>query len=416
MARALAATPTKARQSPRETVADMKTTTKTSPAAALPAAPPYGSKTIAELLPSAAAALGVPGFENPLGLPRANRIAVVMVDGLGKALLKARGGHAPFLRKLMENSQTLSASFPSTTAASLTSLGTGLPPGQHGVVGYDAVDPERRRVVNQLGGWPKDLDPLAWQPHATVFERVAADGVHTATVSLSQFKSSALTQAALRGPEFVPAESPHARVRETCETLAANRRALIYCYFNELDKAGHRFGKDSAQWGHALEELDSVMRTLAARVPAGTLLLLTADHGMVDVPESWRIDYSQYPELVDGVELTAGEPRAVQLHFHPETSVLKREEVAQAWRGRFGSKAWIVTRQEAIDHGLFGEVADTVRARIGDLLILAAEDVAFLDGRRVNPAAFSMVGQHGSLTRAECEVPLLTLARAASKK
>ena len=145
----------------------MATNSKNIPSTALPAAPPYGRKTIAELLPSAAAALGVPGFDNPLSLPAANRICVVMVDGLGKALLRARGGHAPFLRKLMENSQTLMAAFPSTTAASLASFGTGLPPGQHGLVGYDAVDPARRRVVNQLGGWPKDLDPVAWQPHAT---------------------------------------------------------------------------------------------------------------------------------------------------------------------------------------------------------------------------------------------------------
>nr|WP_254456260.1 nucleotide pyrophosphatase/phosphodiesterase family protein [Paeniglutamicibacter quisquiliarum] len=382
----------------------------------MPAAPPYGSRTIAELLPSAAAALGVEGFENALGLPAANRIAVVMVDGLGKALLKARGGHAPFLRKLMENSQTLLASFPSTTAASLTSMGTGLPPGQHGVVGYDVVDPVRRRVVNQLGGWPRDLDPVSWQPHPTVFERAEAAGVHTATVSLSQFKDSALTKAALRGPVFTAAESPHARVRATCEILAANPRSLVYCYFNELDKAGHRYGKDSAQWGNALEDLDSVMRTLAARVPAGTLLLLTADHGMVDVDEQWRIDYSEFPELVDGVELTAGEPRGVQLHFASQTPPAQREAVAEAWRERFGAKAWVLGRDEAIDLGLFGPVDDAVRERIGDLLILAAEEIAFLDGRRVKPAAFTMIGQHGSLTRAECEVPLLTLARPGSRK
>lgn len=394
----------------------MATSTRKTPATALPAAPPYGSRTIAELLPSAAAALGVEGYENVLGLPMANRICVVMVDGLGKALLKARGGHAPFLRKLMENSQTLHASFPSTTAASLTSMGTGLPPGQHGVVGYDAVDPERRRVVNQLGGWPKDLDPLSWQPHRTVFEQVAAAGVHTATVSLSQFKDSALTKAALRGPEFTAAESPHARVRATCEILAANPRSLVYCYFNELDKAGHRHGKASAQWGVALEDLDSVMRTLAARVPAGTLLLLTADHGMVDVEEKWRIDYSEFPELVDGVELTSGEPRGAQLHFHAQTPPAQREAVAEAWRERFGSKAWVLGRDEAIGLGLFGPVDDRVRERIGDLLILSAEDIAFLDGRRVKPAAFTMIGQHGSLTRAECEVPLLTLARPAAGK
>ena len=394
----------------------MATGTRLTPASELPAPPPYGTRTMAELLPSAAAALGVQGYANTLGLPAASRVCVVMVDGLGKALLKARGGHAPFLRRLTENSQTLHAPFPSTTATSLTSLGTGLEPGVHGIVGYDVVDPVRRRVVNQLSGWPADLDPVSWQPHETVFERAAAQGVHTATVSMSQFQDSALTRAALRGTEFTAANGPHARVRAATEILAANPRTLLYCYWNELDKAGHRYGKDSLEWGHALEEVDSLMRTLAARVPAGTLLLLTGDHGMVDVPEKWRIDYSQDPELVDGVELTAGEPRAVQLHFAASTSDTRRAAVADAWRAAYGSKAWVLTRDQAIGHGLFGRVEDSVRERIGDLLVLAAEDVAFLDGRRVNPAAFTMVGQHGSMTRAEREVPLLTLAAPTAKK
>lgn len=394
----------------------MATSSRNTPDSELPAAPPYGSRTIAELLPSAAAALGVEGFHNALGLPAASRVCVVMVDGLGKALLKSRGGHAPFLRKLMENSQTLQAPFPSTTATSLTSLGTGLAPGQHGIVGYDVVDPQQRRVVNQLSGWPADLDPVAWQPHQTVFERVAAQGVHAATVSMAQFKDSALTRAALRGTEFTTANGAHARVRAAAEILAANPRALLYCYWNELDKAGHRYGKDSLEWGHALEEVDSMMRTLASRVPAGTLLLVTADHGMVDVPEKWRIDYSEYPELVADVELTAGEPRAVQLHFAAAAGPAQRAAVADAWRARFGAKAWVLTREQGIEHGLFGEVAASVRERIGDLLILAAEDVAFFDGRRVNPSAFEMVGQHGSMTRGERDIPLLTLVAPKTKK
>lgn len=394
----------------------MSTSQRITPAQELPAAPPYGVSTIAELLPSAAAVLDVPGYENTLGLPVASRICVVMIDGLGKSLLKSRGGHAPFLRKALENSLTLQAPFPSTTAASLASLGTGLPPGTHGIVGYDAVDPIKRRTVNQLGGWPKDLDPLAWQPHKTVFERATESGVHTATVSMSQFKDSSLTKAALRGTSFIEANTTHARIRATTEVLEANPRSLVYCYFNELDKAGHRYGKDSLEWGHALEEIDSLIRTLAARVPNGTLLLLTGDHGMVDVPEKWRIDYSQYPELINGVELTAGEPRAVQLHFEAATDDVQRVAVADAWRENFGTKAWVLTRTEAIERGLFGEVSEQVSERIGDLLILAAEDVAFLDGRRVNPAAFTMIGQHGSMTRAEREIPLLTLVAPKSKK
>lgn len=373
----------------------------------LPAAPDYGTNTLAELLPSAAAALGVPGLANALNLEPTRRVNVVMVDGLGWNQLKSNIAHAPFLRRLFDRAQRLTTGFPSTTATSLSSLGTGLPPGAHGMVGYDVVDPDRRRVVNQLGGWPSDLDPEAWQPHPTVFEAIAQHGVHVATVSLGAFANSALTAAALRGPDFVSATSLAARARATGEVFQANRHALVYTYFNELDKAGHKHGVDSDAWRETLEELDYTIKTMVSRLPEQTTVLITGDHGMVDVPESQRIDYSAEPELIEGVELTSGEPRGVQLTFASSTSDAVRERVRDAWKRRYGAKAWVLTRREAIEHGLFGPVRPGVQDRIGDLMILAAEPVAFYDARRVSPMAFNMIGQHGSLTSAERLVPLL---------
>ncbi|MET1034092.1 MAG: nucleotide pyrophosphatase/phosphodiesterase family protein [Arthrobacter sp.] len=387
----------------------MSKTTGATPPEPLPRAPRYGAASLGEVLPSAAAALGVPGYANTLGLPAARRVCVVMADGLGKSLLAARGGHAPFLRQKLAGARTLDAAFPTTTAASLATLGTGLPPGRHGIVGYDVADPEGRRTVNMLGGWPADLDPRRWQPHPTVLQD-AAGHVHVATVSLPQFADSSLTAAALSGGEFAPARTAQARVRAASEILARHPRVLMYCYWNELDKAGHRFGCGSREWGEQLEELDAAMRTLAGRLPAGTLLLLTADHGMVDVPPSQRIDYSLDPGLVEDVELTAGDPRAVQLHLAPGADDAARERLAARWRAAHGKRAWVLTRREAIDHGLFGDVDAAVEPRIGDVLVMPTQPMAFFDGRRAPAAAFDMVGQHGSLTRAEREVPLLTLA------
>lgn len=360
-------------------------------------------------MPSAAAALGVPGYTNVLGLPKARRVCVVMADGLGKSLLKARSGHAPFLRSAMANSRTLDAAFPTTTAASLSSLGTGLVPGRHGIVGYDVVDPAVPRVVNMLGAWPADLDPAEWQPYPTVLADVA-EHLYVATASLPRFKDSALTRASLSGGEFLPAGTPQARVRAAVEALGSHDRALVYCYWNELDKAGHRFGSDSTQWVSELEELDANMHTLARRVPSGTLVLLVADHGMVDVRREARIDYSQYPELLEGIALTAGEPRAVQLHFAPDATAETRSAVILRWKEAFGAKAWVITRDEAIDRGYFGAVDERVRARIGDVLVLANGEIALYDGRRSSAQAMEMVGQHGSMTRSEREVPLLVLA------
>ncbi|WP_026819602.1 alkaline phosphatase family protein [Arthrobacter castelli] len=380
-----------------------------SPAQPLPAAPAYGRNSVTEVLTSAAAAMGISGFTNQLSYRPADRICVVLVDGLGSALLKAAGGHAPFLRRAADSAPTLSSAFPSTTATSLASLGTGQVPGAHGMVGYDVLDPEQDKVVNMLGGWDRRVDPLTWQPHRTVFEQVESE-VPVATVSLPKFAESAMTRAALRGGTFLPARSTHAKTAVAAEAMASNRRMLMYLYFNELDRAGHRYGCGSPEWEYELEELDGAMRRLSSQLPAGTRLLLTADHGMVDVPESNRYDYSTQGSLIQGVRHTGGEPRMVHLYLEPDATERTRAALIEAWSAAHGHQAWIMTRDEAVSAGYFGDtVSRTVLPRIGDVLVAAREPVAFYDTRRVRSAAMEVVGQHGSLTRAERHVPMLDI-------
>ncbi|MBT2567016.1 alkaline phosphatase family protein [Arthrobacter sp. ISL-85] len=378
----------------------------------LPPAPAYGHRSIAEVLTSAAASLGVEGFSNTLGLPAASRVCVVLADGLGRNLLKQKSAHTPFLRSVQQAGQGdvpvwLDSAFPSTTAAALSSFGTGLPAGQHGMVGYDVLDPDQDKVVNLLGNWDPGVDPSAWQPFPTVFERIAHQ-VDVSTVSLAQFDGSPMTRAALRGGRFIPGATAHARTAAAADAMAASGPSLMYFYVNDLDKAGHRHGCRSEQWEHQLEELDATVKRLNSGLPAGTTILLTADHGMLDVAEPQRIDFSTDPALVAGVRHTAGEPRMV--HLYLEESHLTdagRERLVAAWKGRFGDRIWAFTRGEALAGGLFGDVRPAVERRIGDVMIAARDAVALYDGRRMRPTAMEVVGQHGSLSKAEREVPLL---------
>jgi hypothetical protein len=378
----------------------------------LPAAPAYGRRSVAEVLGSAAASLGVPGFENALGLPQAKRVCVVLADGLGRSLLKQKTAHTPFLRGILQQGQGavpvwLDAAFPSTTAASLASLGTGLAPGQHGLVGYDVLDPAQDKVVNMLGNWDAAVDPQKWQPFPTVFER-ASEHVAVTTVSLPQFGGSPMTQAALRGGTFVSGTTSHARTAAAAEAMADAESALMYFYVNDLDKAGHRYGAQSPQWEHQLEELDATVKRLDASLPPGTTVLVTADHGMLDVPESQRLDYAADAALVDGVRHTAGEPRMVHLYLEDDAGDAAKERLLAAWRARFGERIWAFTREEAVAAGLFGTVRPDVTGRLGDVMVAARDALAFYDTRRVRPTAMEVVGQHGSLTKAEREVPLLS--------
>jgi hypothetical protein len=393
-----------------------KTTVPPAPAAAagaagLPHAPAFGRRSIADVLTSAAASLGVDGFSNTLDLPPSSRICVVLADGLGRNLLKQKSAHTPFLRSVMQAGQGpvpvwLDSTFPSTTAAALSSFGTGVGPGQHGLVGYDVLDPDQDKVVNMLGNWDPGVDPMAWQPFPTVFERAAAS-VEVTTVSLPQFGNSPMTQAALRGGRFISGTTSHARTGAAADAMAAAGPSLMYFYVNELDKAGHRFGCQSEQWEHQLEELDATVKRLNASLPAGTTVLLTADHGMLDVAPQQRIDYAADPALIAGVRHTAGEPRMVHLYLEEGVDSTGRDRLLDAWRSRFGDRIWAFSRDEAVAGGLFGALRPAVGPRIGYVMIAARDALAFYDKRRVRPAAMDVVGQHGSLTKAEREVPLL---------
>ncbi|MFJ4208185.1 alkaline phosphatase family protein [Paenarthrobacter sp. NPDC089675] len=385
----------------------------------LPTPPLFGSKSIAEVFTSAAASLGARGFANTLNLPPTKRVCVVLADGLGRSLLKQKASHTPFLRSVISAGQGnvptwIDSAFPSTTAASLASLGTGLPAGSHGMVGYDVLDPSQDKVVNLLGNWDSKVDPRTWQPHTTVFERLAAD-MDVVTVSLPQFGNSPMTQAALRGSRFRGGTTLHARTAAAGEEMSSSGPSLMYFYVNELDKAGHRHGCQSERWEHQLEELDATVKRLSTSLPGGTTVLVTGDHGMLDVPESQRIDYSADPALVAGVRHTAGEPRMVHLYLEPDAGDSVRDSLMGAWRKRFGERVWVFTRSQAMEAGLFGEVKDNVAPRIGDVMIAARDTLALYDTRRVRPTALEVVGQHGSLTKAEREVPLLCFSAGGKK-
>lgn len=372
-----------------------------------PQAPAYGRRSIADLLSSAASAAGATTLPNTLKIPTASRVCLVLVDGMGAQVLKRYAAHVPFMRSLIQAGDSghpvrLDAAFPTTTASSLASLGTGAAPGQHGMVGYDVLDPDQGKVVNQLGNWDARVDPERWQPLPTVFEQASAQ-VPVHTVSIPRFASTAMTTAALRGTEFHGSGTLAGRIGAAVDIL--QKPGLVYFYLNDVDKAGHKHGVDSPEFLAALEEVDFTLRQLAARLPRDTRVLVSADHGMVDVPRSGRIDFSAVPELIEGVQHTAGEPRMLHLHLEEgrDPAVLRA-----AWESRFGDRIWVLEKEQAVRDGYFGPVRDEVLPRIGDVLILAREQVAFFDLRRVRPEAMEMIGQHGSLTKAEREVPLLS--------
>jgi hypothetical protein len=366
---------------------------------------------LADVLPAAAAALGLDRLGTPrVCFPPARVVVVLLIDGLGDALLAERSGHAPFLRQLRGEQPTgvTSAGFPSTTVTSLGMLGTGQLPGGHGLVGVDVLDPARDQLFNELA-WDAAVDPRAWQPEPTMFEQVASAGLECVRIGPSYFDGSGLTEAVLRGGSFVAAAAMQARVDAAVEAAERIGSGLVYVYWGEVDKVGHVCGSQSWQWGDELTVADQMAQRLAARLPQDCLLVVTADHGMVDVPMEDRVDIAFEPDLAAGIRHLGGEARAVHLYCEPGAA----DDVLAVWRERLGDQVQLVSRDEAVRGGWFGPVRPRVLPRIGDVVGSAVGRIAVVDSRRARPETLKLLGLHGARTDQERRVPLLLAGPAA---
>jgi Type I phosphodiesterase / nucleotide pyrophosphatase len=374
--------------------------------------PRYGAGALADVIPSLLAGLQVPGMANLLDLPRARKVCLLLVDGLGWRLLQAYSDDAPFLSSLAAGREPITAGFPSTTVTSIAAIGTGLPPGEHGLVGYSFATSDNE-LLNALTWCRHGVDPAEdlrsqilpeqIQPRRTAWERATDAGVAVRFVVPHDQEGSGLSRAVLRGGEFRGVHALGDLTSKALETLRDDVRSLCYAYHADLDMLGHRYGPGSDPWRLQLAHIDRLATAIAEGLPRDSMLVVTADHGMVTVEEEDKIDFDAQPRLQDGVRMLGGEARV----RHVYTASGAAEDVLGSWRTILGEQAWIVRRDEAIKAGWFGpQVAGYVRDRIGDLVIAARANIAVVRSA-VEPRQSRLVGHHGSLTADEQLIPLL---------
>lgn len=366
-----------------------------------------------DVLPGALAALGTPSHD-PLGLAKelsgVRRVAVLLIDGFGYRLIPEAAEVAPTIADIHDGRlgrlREIVCGFPSTTPVSLVGLGTGSLPGGHGVLGFSVRVPGTDTVLNHVR-WGSDPDPEVWQPLPTVFERAAAAGLRTVVITKPRFEGSGLTRAAYRGAEFRGASERHELVKTMLGALNEGV-PLVYGYHADLDHAGHVHGVGSDEWRDVARGVDQIITLLAASLPSDAALLITADHGQINVPNENKVDLDEdHRHLRTGVEAVAGEARVRYLY----TADGATADVIATWREALGEPTLVVSREQAIDEDWYGPVTPEHAMRLGDVIAVSRSNHAVVQSR-VEPGEAALVGYHGAFTPAETEVPLIVVSGA----
>jgi predicted AlkP superfamily pyrophosphatase or phosphodiesterase len=364
----------------------------------LPSAP----KTLGRLSDVFISALGaITGKSNRLGFGKSSKVCVVLVDGLGSENLRAAGGHAPFLNAALKAYKSINTVFPSTTASAITSFGVGATPAEHGVLGYSVFDRETNTVRNLLTGWDEEFRPGDFQALQSVSQLASDSGVKSFTVGPGEYAESGFTKLNMSGAKYVAAKGFEERVETARSILVGKESSLTYLYFPELDSIAHSHGVASTEWLNKLEDLDSSIRDLATSLPKDSGLLVTADHGIVDVPKSNQIMLDEID--LPGLLAVTGDPRNAFLYFQTETVI---EDVKLRLADELNGRVLVATVEDLKSNGwLPSEVANS--DFLPDLYLISTGAYACYHRAYCKPQSLRMVGQHGSISQAELSVPLL---------
>jgi predicted AlkP superfamily pyrophosphatase or phosphodiesterase len=329
----------------------------------------------------------------PQNISGSKRIVLLVLDGLGYFQLLPRLAQLPAL-SAMELAEAYSVA-PTTTATALTSLTTGVVPAEHGVVGY-RVKIGYGNVLNTLR-WTCNDDqaaptPIDFQPITPFL------GVSPVVVTKALYARTAFTQVHLRGARFSFWNALSSLVTRISDALNSGEK-FVYAYYEGIDVTAHEFGLDD-HYQAELELVDYLLGCLFERLPADTSVVVTADHGQVEVLETpIRLD----PELMDLVVQLSGEGRFRWLHVR--NGYLERaHKLAEEL---YGDRAAVMTREEIVERGLFGgPLTAKVQSRLGDLALIATDACSFYDPQ--DTGAFKLVCRHGALTAKEVMVPVLS--------
>ena len=340
------------------------------------------------------------GEHNAMNLPKVTSSVVVMIDGLGyENLVSAKPG---FMRSHLSDADFAHCGFPSTTASSIASFATGADSSSHGLIGYSIFDRSLNEIVNLLSGLDR-FSILDYFKGTPLSERSRVP-IHA--VTLATYEDSGFTRATMHGAKHHFENQIAGRFQAALRLTREEPGCLVYLYIPELDKEAHRSGVDSLQWQELFDTVEREVQMLAAKVANDVGVLLTADHGVIDVAQTNHVYLDEFAYLDGQVLSVCGDPRAVYIYLADSSAL---SEISSKLIVSFGESAAVVPPEELVDLHYWNRSILEDTDVLPDLVILALGEIAIFHRAFAKPASLRVIGQHGSISESETKVPALRL-------
>ncbi|HWD50971.1 MAG TPA: alkaline phosphatase family protein [Acidimicrobiales bacterium] len=382
-----------------------------SPGSPDPIFPDYQGACLSTLVPallSGSAGGNGNDARSPAWLPaparEARQIVLLIVDGLGWQQLTSRPGLAPTLTGAAGIERSITSVTPTTTACALTSIATGRPPSDHGLLGYRLAAGDGE-IMNALRwtvgiGRPRDARQELPAPTYQPYPPFPGAARPVPVVSRSEFGGTGFTAAHLGASTLAGYKVTSSLVVEVRRLLSAGE-PFVYAYYDGIDKVAHEHGL-GPYYDAELETVDRLVGDIASTLPPGAALVVSADHGQIDIGTNVEL---LGREVMGATRFLSGEGRFRWLHARPGAA----GDLLATVDERYRDTTWVMTRDQLVDEGWFGgPLRDGVADRLGDVALIPHAPVAFLDPADAGES--NLAARHGSLTADEMLVPLVAIA------
>lgn len=381
--------------------------------------PNYKDGSIVNLVNSILAACDVRNQYDPLPqldsrkIAEAENIVLIVLDGIGYEYLQEHGKDTIFEQHLKDR---ITSVFPSTTAACISSFLTGVAPQQHTITGWFLYLKEVGTVSKILQFSPRyggeEFSRAGVSPEKIFSQRNVAQKItkrEAFQITKKSIAYSDYTSILSRGAKTLAYKNLPGFFKKIKKTIkSGKKKKFIYAYWSQFDALCHRYGVQSEQVATHFDELNIGMEKFIQSIHGtNSILIITADHGIIDTEKSKTICINDYPKLMETLALPlCGDPRLAYCYLRPK-KVTQFEDFIEKY---FSNACELRKSDELIENNFFGLFSPSRKLydRVGDYTLIMKENYVIKDFLAGEKEKF-LIGNHGGVSSKEMFVPLITL-------